>query len=274
MVTTERTLLRRDEGGISILTINRPDRLNALDHTTIDAMLVALDEIAETPDLRVVVLTGSGDRAFSAGADIFGLASSVGQGPEATTREFCERGQRLTARIENYPKPIIVAVNGLAYGAGCEITEAAALAVASDRALFAKPEIDLGFAPPFGGTQRLPRLVGRKRAMAMILTGEPITAQGAADIGLVNRVVPQEQVLDEALAMARRIASKSQIAVGAALTAVTRGLNVAISEGLAIEAMQFRITAGSGAMTAAVNHFVERHSRIPGRQAAGQDEGR
>jgi enoyl-CoA hydratase/carnithine racemase len=156
----------------------------------------------------------------------------VRQGAEVALRDFVKRGQRMTARIETFPKPIIVAVNGLAYGGGSEITEAAPLAIASERAQFCKAEINLGFAPPFGGSQRLPRLIGR-------LTGDPISAWKARDFGLVNEVVPHERLYDEAFALARRIAEKSPLAVAAGLNSVTRGINVPIDEGLAIEASYF-----------------------------------
>lgn len=135
------------------------------------------------------MLTGAGTRAFGAGADIADLGGSIERGPESARQEIVVRGQGLTRRIENLPKPIIVAVNGLAFGAGCEITEAVPLAIASDDALFAKSEIKLGFPPPFGGTQRLPRHIGRKRALEMILTGDAIDAQRASALGLVNKVV-------------------------------------------------------------------------------------
>lgn len=265
-------LLREDRSGISILTINRPERLNALDYDVIDALLVTLDEMATSPATRAVILTGAGDRAFSAGADIFGLASSVAEGTEAAIRDFLERGQRLTARIEAFQKPVIVAVNGLAYGGGCEITEAAPLAIASDRATFAKPEIRLGFPPPFGGTQRLPRHIGRKRAIEMILTGEPISAEMACRIGLVNRVVRHEVLLTEAEALARSIIGSPPETVAACLTAVTRGLNVAIAEGLAIEAMQFRAMLGTDAVTNGTRSFLERHRDRVVRRPSEKDQ--
>lgn len=256
-----RKILREDDGPICILKINRPGRLNALDYETIDAMQSELDDIAADGSLRVVILTGSGDRAFSAGADIFGLASTLEEGAEVAVREFVERGQGLTRRIESFPKPIIVAVNGLAYGAGCEIAEAAPLTIASEDATFAKPEINLGFAPPFGGTQRLPRLVGRKRALAMILTTQPISAVDAERIGLVNQVVSREQLGQEARRLALTIAEKDPRAVASCLSAVTRGLNVAIDEGLAIEAGHFARMAATSEVGREVRRFVEHHSR-------------
>jgi enoyl-CoA hydratase/carnithine racemase len=232
-------LLQDVANGIAVLTLHRPDKLNALNYALIDALEAALDELEFDPAVRAVILTGSGDRAFSAGADIKEFAGSVEAGVERALRDFVFRGQRLTRHIESYTKPLIVAVNGIAFGGGCEITEAAPLAVASERARFAKPEIGLGFPPPFGGTQRLPRLIGRKRALQMILTAEPIDAHQAAAIGLVNRVVKHEALLDEARALADQIARHSPAAIAACLRSVTRGLNVAIDEGLAIEATQF-----------------------------------
>lgn len=232
-------------GPIALFTLNRPEKLNALDYPLIDRLMAELDAAEADDDLRAVVLTGAGERAFSAGADIAGFAASVRRGRAAALREFVRRGQRMTARIESFPKPIIAAVNGLAHGGGCEIVEAAALALASERAQFCKAEINLGFPPPFGGSQRLPRLVGRKRALGMILTGEPIGAAAARDAGLVNAVVPHAQLVDAAFALAQRIAEKSPLAVAACLASVTRGINVPIDEGLAIEASCFAHMVGT-----------------------------
>lgn len=231
-------ILVEPRGPVAQVTLNRTEKLNALDYALIDRLLEVLDTLEADDTIRAIVLTGAG-RAFSSGADIACFAQSVRRGKAVALREFVRRGQRLTSRIEAFPKPIIVAVNGLAHGGGCEITEAAPLAIASERAEFRKAEINLGFAPPFGGTQRLPRLVGRKRALRMLLTADPITAAEAASIGLVNEVVPHEQLLGAAFDLANRIASKSPLAVAACLGAVTRGINVPIEEGLAIEANYF-----------------------------------
>jgi enoyl-CoA hydratase/carnithine racemase len=259
------TLLRNDADSISLLTLNRPEKLNALDYATIDALQQEFDRIERDGAIGAVILTGAGDRAFSAGADIAGFAASVRDGADAALRDFVRRGQRLTSRVETFPKPVIVAVNGLAFGGGCEITEAAPLAIASERALFAKPEIDLGFPPPFGGTQRLPRLVGRKRALEMILTADPITAQDACAFGLINRVVPHESLIDEARKLAARILGKSPLAVAASLASVTRGLNVAIDEGLAIEASQFARMVPTADIAEGISAFLERrHPRFTG----------
>lgn len=233
------TVLCETRGNVALLTLNRPDKLNALNYELIDRLMALFETIERDDGIRAVILTGAGERAFSSGADIAGFAPSLRHGQETALRDFVRRGQRMTARIETFPKPVIVAVNGIAHGGGSEITEAAPLAIASERAEFCKAEITLGFAPPFGGSQRLPRLIGRKRALRMILTGEPITAFEARDFGLVNDVVPHECLLDEAFALATRIAEKSPLAVTACLGSVTRGINLPIDEGLAIEAGYF-----------------------------------
>lgn len=225
-------------GEIALLTLNRPEKLNALSYALIDALLGLLDRIETAPDLRAIVLTGAG-RAFSAGGDIPEFAGSVARGPEEALQNFLARGQRLTSRIEAHAKPLIVAVNGLAFGGGCEITEAAPLSVAAQSAVFAKPEILLGMPPTFGGTQRLPRLAGRKRAMELLLTGETFPAERALELGLVNAVVPDAELLDYSFALAERILRNSSLAIATVMTAVTRGLTQSISEGLAVEAAQF-----------------------------------
>ncbi|WP_296713775.1 crotonase/enoyl-CoA hydratase family protein [Rhodoblastus sp.] len=251
--------------GIAIFTLNRPEKLNAINFEVIETLLALLDTIERDPEVNAVIVTGAG-RAFSAGADIAEFSTVVAQGTVTALREFVRRGQRLTARLENYPKPIIAAVNGLAFGGGCEITEAMHLAVASEHASFAKPEINLGFPPPFGGTQRLPRLVGRKRGLELLLTGDPISAETAQSIGLVNRVVPHAELLDAAKGLARRIMEKSPLAVAATLGAVTRGLNVSIDEGLAIEAMHFGLVAPTEDIREGISAFLaKRPARFIGR---------
>jgi enoyl-CoA hydratase len=252
------TLLQETTDGVAVLTLHRPEKLNALNYALVDALSSALDALEADQAVRAVILTGAGDRAFSAGADIAEFAGSIEAGVEIALRDFVRRGQRLTSRIESYPKPIIVAVNGIAFGGGCEITEAAPLALASDRAQFAKPEIRLGFPPPFGGTQRLPRLIGRKRALQMILSGDPIDAAEAQRIGLVNRVVEHGRLLDEARALAERIVRHSAAAVTACLRAVTRGINLPIDEGLAVEATQFAAVAPSRGVRQGLEAFLSR----------------
>lgn len=256
---------RETEGPIATLTIDRPAKLNALDYQTIDELATSLQDLEADDAIRAVILTASGERAFSAGADITDLAASLEGGTERALREIVARGQGLTRAIENYGKPLVVAVNGLAYGAGCEITEAAPLAIASEHATFAKPEITLGFPPPFGGSQRLPRHVGRKRALEMILTGEPIDAWYAERIGLINRVVPHHQLLPEARALAERIVRHAPTAVLACLRAVTRGINVPIDEGLGAEASWFAATAPTSGVKDGIDAFLNRKANAKSR---------
>ncbi|AZO38992.1 crotonase/enoyl-CoA hydratase family protein [Mesorhizobium sp. M2A.F.Ca.ET.037.01.1.1] len=247
---------------VAILTLNRPDKLNALNYALIDRLLSRLDLIETDNDVRAVILTGAGERAFSAGGDIHEFSLSVAEGTDAALRDFVMRGQRLTARLEAFRKPVIAAVNGLAFGGGCEITEAVPLAVASDRALFAKPEIKLAMPPTFGGTQRLPRLAGRKRALELLLTGETFSAARAAELGLVNQVVPHEELMRAALDLARRIVSHSQTAVASILTAVARGINSSIAEGLLVEAEQFARVAPTADLREGVNAWIERRQAV------------
>jgi enoyl-CoA hydratase/carnithine racemase len=253
------TVVSTRDQTIATITITRPDKLNALDYATIDQLQAALDELETDPGIRAVIFTGAGKRAFSAGADIGDLATSIAGGVDVALREIVRRGQGLTRRIETFPKPIIVAVNGLAYGAGCEITEAAPLAIASRHATFAKPEITLGFPPPFGGSQRMPRHIGRKRGLELILTGDPIDAARAADLGIVNDVVPHERLLAAATELASRITRHAPSAVAACLAAVTRGINLPIDEGLAVEASWFAVTVPTEGVAEGLHRFLARH---------------
>jgi enoyl-CoA hydratase len=232
-------VLCETRGVVALLIFNRPEKLNALSYALIDHLMQLLNGIEDDKDVRAVVLTGAGDRAFSAGADIAEFSESVRQGPDAAVKSFVRRGQSMTARLEAFPKPIIAAVNGIAFGGGCEITEAVHLAVASEQATFAKPEINIGIPPTFGGTQRLPRLAGRKRALEFLLTGDTFSPQRAYEIGLVNRVVPHNDLMPAALELAGRILRHSSVAASRIITAVTRGLNATIAEGLEVECEQF-----------------------------------
>jgi enoyl-CoA hydratase len=220
-------VLTETYGAISLLTFNRPEKLNALNYALIDRLMQILDRIEDDARVHAVILTGAGDRAFSAGGDIPEFSESIKQGPDAALKAFVRRGQAMTSRLEAFPKPIIAAVNGIAFGGGCE------------RAVFAKPEVKIGIPPTFGGTQRLPRLAGRKRALELLLTGDTFTPQRAHEIGLVNRVVAHEHLIPAALELADRILRHSPLAASRIITAVTRGLNASIAEGLAIEGEQF-----------------------------------
>lgn len=225
--------------GIATITLNRPEKLNAINYALADALMATLGILESDASVGAIILTGAGKRAFSAGGDIHEFSQSVRGGTATAIRDFVRRGQAMTARIEAYSKPIVVAVNGLAYGGGCEIVEAAHLAVAADDAIFAKPEIRLGMPHTFGGTQRLPRLAGRKRALECLLTGDAFSAARALELGLINQVVPRADLLPAARSLAQRVLRHSPQAISAILTAVTRGINASIGEGLLIESEQF-----------------------------------
>lgn len=255
------TVLFEQRGAIALLTLNRPHKLNALDYATNDRLMALLDRIEGDPAIRAVILTGAG-RAFSAGGDIHEFSASIKQGPDVAVREFCRRGQSMTARLEAFPKPIIAAVNGIAFGGGCEITEAVHLAIASDAAQFAKPEINIGIPPTFGGTQRLPRLAGRKRALELLLTGDPFSPQRALELGLINKVVPHDELIPAAFALAERILRHSSLAAARIITAVTRGLNTTIAEGLQIEAEQFARMAATRDVHEGLEAWIARRAPL------------
>ncbi len=249
-------------GGIATVTLNRPEKLNAINYAMADQLMAALDAIESNATVRAVILTGAGERAFCAGGDIYEFSQSVRAGTTVAIREFVRRGQTLTSRIEAFSKPVIVAVNGLAYGGGCEITEAAHLAVAADHAEFAKPEINLGMPPTFGGTQRLPRLAGRKRALELLLTGDTFSAARALELGLVNRVVPAADLMQTTRELAQRILRHSPLAAAGILSAVTRGINASIGEGLLMESEQFARLVSSHDLTEGLDAWKARRTPI------------
>ncbi|WP_095202442.1 crotonase/enoyl-CoA hydratase family protein [Mesorhizobium carmichaelinearum] len=251
-------VLNETRDGVSVLTLNRPEKLNALNYALIDRLLAVLDDIEVDGSIRAVILTGAGERAFSAGGDIHEFSASAARGADVALRDFVMRGQRLTARLEAFRKPIIAAVNGIAFGGGCEITEAVPLAIASDRALFAKPEINLAMPPTFGGTQRLPRLAGRKRALELLLTGDWFPPPRALELGLVNQVVPHSDLMPAAHDLARRIITHSPAALAGILTAVARGINLSIAEGLLVEAEQFARMAPTADLREGLAAWIER----------------
>ena len=254
------TVLFEHRDAIAVLTLNRPEKLNALDYATNDRLLDLLDGIERDDGVRAVVITGAGDRAFSAGADIHEFSASIKAGVDVAVTDFVRRGQEMTARLESFSKPVIAAVNGIAFGGGCEITEAVHLAVASDRAMFAKPEINIAIPPTFGGTQRLPRLAGRKRALELLLTGDPFTPDHALALGLVNRIVPHDDLMGATFELADRITRHSPLAAARILTAVTRGLNASIGEGLQIEREQFARMAATQDVHEGLSAWIERRT--------------
>jgi len=245
-------------GCVALITFNRPEKLNALSYELIDTFLGMLDSIEDDPAVQAVVLTGAGDKAFSAGADIHEFSESVKEGPDAAAKAFVRRGQTMTARLEAFPKPVIAAVNGIAFGGGCEVTEACHLGVASERATFGKPEINIGIPPTFGGTQRLPRLAGRKRALEYLLTGDPFDATRACEMGIINKVVPHDGVIPAAFELAERIVRHSPLTAARIIAAVTRGLNGTISEGLQIESEQFARMVPTHDIREALDAWIDR----------------
>ena len=253
------------KGQVALLTLNRPGKLNALSNELLAAITAALDRIELDPAVRAVVVTGAG-RAFSAGADIAAFQRHMEAGPAEAVARFMRPGHQMTRRVESFPKPVIAAVNGLAFGGGCELVEATHIALAADMAVFSKAEINIGIIPTFGGTQRLPRNVGRKAAAELILTGRTFDAAEAARLGLVNRVVPGADLLGTALALAAELATKPPLTLAAALDAIHRGMDASIDDGLAIEEAAFARIVPTYDAREGVAAFVEkRHPSYQGR---------
>ncbi|MGH7608269.1 MAG: enoyl-CoA hydratase-related protein [Gemmatimonadales bacterium] len=253
---TYQTLLFEITDGIAVITINRPDKLNALNDQVIAELAAAAERVATEPAIRGAILTGAGPKAFVAGADIGELAR---QGP-FDGKARAQRGQAVLRRLETCGKPVIAAVNGFALGGGCELAMACHLRIASENAKFGQPEVKLGIAPGYGGTQRLPRLVGKGVALQLILTGEMIDAQEAYRIGLVNRVVAADALLAEAQQMMRAILAMGPLAVRLAMEAVDQGLEMSLDEGLLLEANHFGLLAATQDMKEGLTAFLEKRS--------------
>lgn len=261
----EPILLREDRGAVAVLTLNRPTKLNAVSNDLLAAIMDELDRIELSPTIRAVVITGAG-RAFSAGADITAFQQAVEAGPAHAVANFMRPGQRMTRRVEAFPKPIIAAVNGLAFGGGCELVESTHIALAALTASFCKAEINIGIIPTFGGTQRLPRNIGRKAAIELILSGRIFDATEAARLGLVNRVVPGTSLLSEAIALAELLATKPPLTIAAALSAIHCGMDASIDDGLAIEEAAFARIVPNHDTREGIAAFVEqRHPKFVGR---------
>jgi enoyl-CoA hydratase/carnithine racemase len=225
------------KGPIAYVTINRPKVLNALNTKTISELKSAFEDARDDSGVHGVVFTGAGDKAFAAGADIREMANDTPLTAEEKTRS----GQALTNLIENLGKPVVAAVNGFALGGGCELSMACTFRIAAETAKFGQPEVKLGIIPGYGGTQRLPRLVGKGRALQLILSGEFISAQEAYRIGLVNEIVPTANLIARAEAILKQIVSNAPIGVKFSIEAVDKGLDTSLSEGLLLEASLFAI---------------------------------
>lgn len=239
---------------IATVTINRPKSLNALNPATMRELSAVFGDLAGREDAGVVLLTGSGEKAFVAGADI----SEMRDFTPMQALEFTLFGQGVLELIERLPQPVIGVINGFALGGGCELAMACDLLIAADTAKFGQPEVNLGIIPGYGGTQRLPRLVGRNIAKELVLTGEMITAQRACEIGLVNRVVPRAELMNAAREMAAKILSKGPFAVRTAKMAMNRGLDLDLSNACALEANAFAVSFSTADRVEGMTAFLEK----------------
>jgi enoyl-CoA hydratase/carnithine racemase len=247
-------ILLEKKSAIAYVTVNRPKVLNALNTATMEELGVAFQEIKDDPSIRVAVLTGSGDKAFVAGADIGELAK---QDP-VSGKKFAHRGQAVLDLIENLGKPVIACINGFALGGGCELALACTMRLASDNAKLGQPEVKLGILPGYGGTQRLPRLVGKGLAMQMILAGEMITAQEAHRIGLVNEVTAAAELIPRAEAIAAKIIANAPLAVQYAMEAVNKGMDMPLAEGQFLEASLFGVCCATEDKKEGTSAFLEK----------------
>jgi enoyl-CoA hydratase len=239
---------------VAVLTVQRPHRLNALDASTLDELRQAVLDLQQDESVRCVIVTGAGDKAFVAGADISEIAGDTSEG----ARQRALRGQHVFDLIERLGKPVVAAVNGFALGGGCELAMACTLRIAADTARFGQPEINLGLIPGFAGTQRLARLVGKTKAMEMILTGSAISASDALAIGLVNRVVPAADLMKDVRAIAAELAAKPPIAMRYAMEAVNNGLEMPFAEACRLEASLFGMVAATEDMREGTRAFLEK----------------
>lgn len=255
---TDPILLIRDADAIRTISVNRPDKLNALDRATLDALDAAFADAAEDPAVRVVVLTGSGPKAFVAGADISqmnGLSAVEG-------RDFSLRGTRMMRRVERMPKPVIAMVNGFALGGGLELAMCCHLRIAADSARLGQPEINLGLIPGFGGTQRLLRLCGRAATLELCLTGAPVTAERALQLGIVNRVVPAAELEAQTMQLAAQLASAAPLALRGMLDCVNVGGECGLEEGLEYESVQFGLVFATEDMREGTSAFLAKRKPV------------
>src|SRR5713101_3583186 len=253
---TLENLLYEKKGAIAYATLNRPRVLNALNQGTWENLRTAFEDARDDAEVRGVILAGAGDKAFIAGADISEIAHVTAVEAEKSSTY----GQEVLNLIENLGKPVIAAVNGIALGGGCETAMACSIRVASEHAKFGQPEVTLGIIPGGGGTQRLPRLVGKGRALQIILSGTMITAQEAYRIGLVNEVVPATDLIPRAEAILKQIFANAPVAVRFSLEAVNRGLETSQAEGMALEASLFGLCAGTEDKDEGTQAFLQKRA--------------
>lgn len=249
-------LFETDDHGIALITVNRPDKLNALSGALVAELKDAFERVAGEASVRAAIVTGSGEKAFVAGADIKELALLS----PIEAREYALRGQQAFRLLETLPKPTVAAINGFALGGGLELAMASSVRFASENARLGQPEVKLGIIPGYGGTQRLPRLVGRGRALEMLLSGEPVTAAEAHRIGLVNAVVPQSELLSYSRSWLRKAMANAPVALGLVLESVDVGLEVGLDAGLRFEAAAFGVSAATDDRREGTRAFLEKRS--------------
>lgn len=249
-------LLLEQDGPVAVVTVNRPKVLNALNAATIAELGRMFADLKADDSVRVVILTGAGEKSFVAGADIGELAANSASGAQAVALT----GQGVFARIEQLGKPVIAAVNGFALGGGCELAMACTLRLAADSARFGQPEVNLGLIPGYAGTQRLPRLVGKGVALDLLLTGRMVKADEALAIGLVNRVVPGAELMTAARALAADLAGKPPRSLEYILTAVHRGIDLPLEAGTDLEASLFGVVSSTSDMREGTSAFLEKRS--------------
>lgn len=249
-----KNLLFDETNGIATVTVNRPDKLNALNHETIAELTTVIEKVASDEAVRTVIITGAGNKAFVAGADI----TEIHELSAIEAHAFAGRGQSLMRAIELMRKPVIAMINGYALGGGMELALACHLRIASDNALLGLPEIKLGILPGFGGTQRLVRLVGRTQALGMTLTGEPINAQRAHEMGLVNQVTSIDELVDHTQTLANRLANAAPHAIASILESTVMGQEASLEAGLALETARFSVCCSTQDMKEGTAAFIEK----------------
>lgn len=244
--------------GIAILTINRPEKRNALNHETISEMAGAFEIVAHDPAIKGLILTGAGEKAFVAGADIGELAALA----PAAAEEHSRYGQRVFRRLESLRKPSVAAINGAALGGGLELAMCCTVRFATPDAVLGQPEVKLGTVPGYGATQRLPRLIGRGRALGMLLSAEPVTATEASQIGLINRVISRMELLSEARAWLTKCLQHGTYAMALTMEAVDLGLDCGLEAGLRFESAAFGLVASSGDCAEGLKAFLEKRNPV------------
>jgi len=243
------------DGSVALLTLNRPSVLNALNAELLQELSHALDGLEHNDAVRAVIITGAGSKAFAAGADI-GELNALANAVEGAAK--ARAGQAVTRQIERMSKPVIMAVNGFALGGGCELAMAGDIIIASENARFGQPEVNLGLTPGYGGSQRTTRLVGKNMAMFLCLSGDIIDAQLALQIGLAQRVVPQDALIAEAKKLAQTIASKAPLAIAACKRAINGGAHLSIDDALELEALEFGSMVGTQDFKEGTSAFLEK----------------